>query len=127
MSHLTQKDFAEVKAKLIEEKETLEKELGGIAKKNPHNSDDYNAQFEEYGNDESENASEVAEYGFNLSLEKTLEKSLKDVKAAIKRIEKSPEKFGICKYCQQPIDKKRLLARPTSSACITCKTKLKAL
>ena len=31
---------------------------------------------------------------------------------------------GICKYCDQPIDEKRLRARPTSGACISCKKTL---
>ena len=122
---MNKKDLKEIKAKLEAEKEQLEKELLKFAKKNPKNSDDYIAEFKNLGDDETENASEVDKYSLNLSLEKTLEKSLRDVKKSLSRIDK--DDYGICKYCQQPINVKRLKARPTSGACIACKTKLKSL
>jgi RNA polymerase-binding protein DksA len=122
---LTKKEKDEIKKHLLVEKEVLIAELSKIAKVNPHNPDDYEATFEDYGDDETDNTSEVVKYGLNLTLEKTLEKSLKDVNKSLDRIEK--DEYGTCKYCEQPIEQKRLLARPTSSACITCKTKLKSL
>lgn len=115
----------EIKDKLTKEKELLEDELLKIATKNPHQPDDWNAKFIEEGTDEDTSADEYIKYDINQSLEKTLEKSLEDVNKALDRIKK--EQYGICKYCKQPIDPKRLLARPTSSACINCKTKLKSL
>jgi len=122
---MNKKDLAEIKSELLTEKKRLEAELEKFAKKNPHNPEDYDAQFEEIGDDEEDSTSEVVEYGFNLTLEKTLEKSLKDVNKSLERIEKGD--YGICKYCKQEIDPKRLKARPTSSACISCKTKLKSM
>lgn len=122
---MNKKDLAEIKQLLLTQRAQLEAELLKIAKKNPHNPDDYEAQFEEYGDDETDNTSEVVKFGLNLTLEKTLEKSLKDVKKALDRIAKN--EYGFCKYCQQKIDAKRLKARPTSSACVSCKTKLKSL
>lgn len=122
---MNKKDLLEIKSLLLEEKQNLEAELSKFAKKNPHNPDDYEAQFEEMGNDESESTSEVVEFGLNLTLEKTLEKSLRDVNKALERIDNGT--YGSCKYCNREIDVKRLKARPTSGACIACKTKLKAL
>lgn len=122
---MNKKELESIKNKLEEEKIHLEQELKKIANKNPHNPDDWKAKFEETGDDESDSASEVVKFGLNLTLEKTLEKSLKDVKKALERIDKND--YGICKYCKQEINPKRLLARPTSSACIPCKTKLKSL
>ena len=122
---MNKKDLAEIKKILEKEKADLEAELAKFTKKNPHNPENYEAQFEEVGNDESENSSEVAQYGFNLSLEKTLEKSLRDVNKSLERVEKN--NYGLCQYCKQEIDIKRLKARPTSSACVSCKTKLKSL
>jgi DnaK suppressor protein len=118
-------ELAAIKKKLEDERDNLETELEKIAKKNPHNPEDYEATFEEYGDDESDNTSEVVKFGLNLTLEKTLEKALKDVNKALNRISKGD--YGTCKYCNQEINPKRLLARPTSSACISCKTKLKSL
>lgn len=108
-----------VKQKLLEEKEKLTNELTQFATKNPHNTTDYNAKFPELGDKEDESAAEVATYSDNLTLERELESALRDVSGALARIEKGT--YGICKYCEKPIDERRLRARPTSSACIDCK------
>ena len=107
------------------EKAKLESALEDIAKKNPKNNLDYVAEFHDVGDDETDNVSEVEQYSIDLSLEQTLEKSLRDVQSALKRLEAG--KYGLCKYCQEPIDVKRLKARPTSTSCVACKTRLKSL
>src|SRR3990167_711616 len=94
--------LAEIKAKLLEEKERLENELPKFTKKNPHIADDFDATFPDYGNEEDDNAREVAQYTANKPLEMTLERTLRDVNKALERIEKGS--YGICKYCQQPIE-----------------------
>jgi DnaK suppressor protein len=122
---MNKKDLEEIKQSLLDEKKNLEEELSKFAKKNPSNPEDYETQFEDIGTDETDSSSEVASYGLNLTLEKTLEKSLRDVNKALERIGK--KNYGICQYCKQEIDVKRLKARPTSNACVACKTKLKSL
>lgn len=113
-------DFLEkIKLDLLEQKTKLEKELGKFTKKSQHVADDFDTEFPEYGDKEDENAAEVAEYINNLPVEEGLEKTLRDVNKSLERIEKG--KYGICKYCGKPIDEKRLMARPTSSACVDCK------
>jgi len=107
---------------LVQEKTRLEAELKKIAKKNSHDSEDYDATFPEYGDKEDENAQEVAAYTANKPLELSLEKDLRDADKALERLDKGT--YGICKYCEKPIAEKRLLARPTSSACIECKKTL---
>lgn len=114
--------LALIKQKLEDEKERLNKELGAVAKKNPLTTNDYQAVFPEYGDEEDDNAREVAEYTANKPLEISLEKTLRDIDKALDRIDKGV--YGICKYCDKPIDEKRLLARPTSSACVSCKKTL---
>lgn len=114
--------IAKIKAQLVEEEKRLTRELAQFAERNIHNADDFNAKFPQFGDKQDENASEVATYSDELGLERALEKELRDVKDALKNIE--DEKYGICKYCHKPIDEKRLLARPTSSACINCKKQL---
>lgn len=111
-----------IKETLSEEKDKLEKQLAQFASKNVHNADDYDANFPEFGDKEEDNAVEVAQYSDNLTLERSLESSLRDVKKAIESLEKGG--YGICKYCKKPIDERRLLARPTSSSCIDCKKQL---
>jgi DnaK suppressor protein len=104
-----------IEALLLEEKVKLEKEVAKYTKKN---TDDEGA-FPDYGDKEDENAAEVAEYVVNLSLEENLEKSLRDAIQSLDRLKRGV--YGICKYCQNPIEEKRLLARPTSSSCMSCK------
>lgn len=108
-----------VKTLLLEEKAKLEKELAKFSKKKPNSNDDFDTTFPDYGDKEDENAAEVADYVVNLSLEENLEKSLRDTNKSLERLEKN--EYGICKYCHKPIEEKRLLARLTSSSCMSCK------
>lgn len=112
----------DIKKQLEGEKKRLEDALLSFASKNTANPDDYNASFPEFGDKDEDNASEVATYTDNLTLERTLEASLRDVKSSLKRIGEGT--YGVCKYCKKNIDEKRLIARPTSSACVECKKQL---
>lgn len=122
-SKVDSKLVEEVKDILLEKKEKLEKELGQFARTNVHNSEDFQTNFPDYGEKDDENSAEVAVFSDNLSLEHSLEKSLRDVKKALKLIEDG--EYGLCKYCKQTIDPNRLKARPASTSCMTCKTRLK--
>lgn len=114
---------AEMKALLLEEKTKLETELSRFSHRNPKaTEEDFDVNFPNLGDKEDENASEVATYTDNLSLEDELVKQLRDVISALKMVEAG--KYGVCKYCQQPIAEARLRARPTSSSCIDCKKTL---
>jgi len=118
-SHFTAEFILQVKEILLKEKVRLENDLAGFTRKNPKVAGDYNSDFPDYGDKEDENAAEVAEYAASLPLEDNLEKGLRDVNKALDNISK--DTFGVCKYCKKPIEEKRLLARPTSSACVACK------
>ena len=111
-----------IRRQLEEEREKLKKELEQFTKKNPHLSGEYDTTFPEYGDKEDENAQEIAEYATNKPLEETLERMLRDVNKALLRLDN--DNYGVCKYCDKLIDEKRLLARPTSSACVSCKKAL---
>lgn len=114
--------LGKIKQDLEKEKERLEKELGIFATKNPNVEDDYDATYPEYGDKNDDNAQEVERYTVRKPLEITLEKTLRDVKNALQRI--ADGTYGICKYCEEPMGDKRLQARPTSSACVSCKKTL---
>ncbi len=111
-----------IEAQLVQDKKKLERELGQFSKKNAHNPEDYNATFPQIGDKEEDNATEVAQYSDNLTLERTLEASLRDTNKALESIKKGT--YGVCKYCKKPIDPKRLLARATSASCVECKKQL---
>ncbi len=115
--------LAKMKEKLDADKTRLEDELSKFAHRNTKSSDtDFEADFPNIGDKEDENASEVAQFSDNLSLEDELEKALRDVEAALELY--NEDKYGVCKYCQQDIDERRLEARPTSTSCIQCKKTL---
>jgi DnaK suppressor protein len=99
---------------LLQEKAKFEKELANFNGKDGNEN-----TFPEYGDSEEDNAREVADYETNLSIEQGLTRSHRDAVAALKRLEKGD--YGVCRYCKKPIEEKRLLIRPTSSACVQCK------
>jgi len=114
---LEQKILDELKGKLVEEKTKLENDLQRIA--NPTGTPgDYETKFEDLGTDSDENATEVEEYADKLALENDLEKQLKDVLDALKRMEDGS--YGFCENCQQDIDIDRLRAYPAARTCIKC-------
>lgn len=122
---LTSQFIADMKKKLEEEREQLQKQLQAIAKKEERaDGEDFTANFPSYGDKDDENAAEVAQYTDNLSLEATLERMLSDVEGALKRIMDGA--YGTCRYCGNEIDERRLAVRPSSSSCVACKQKLKA-
>ncbi len=108
-----------IKDELVDRKEKIEKELSKFTDGDSETSD---TKFPQFGDKEDENAAEVAAYSDSLSLEESLQGSLRDIDKALEKIETN--KYGICKYCNEEIDEKRLLARPASSACISCKNRL---
>jgi len=111
-----------IKKDLLARKEQIEKELASFTKKDEFVKDNYRSEFPDFGDKEDENAEEIAQYTDNLSIEYSLEKTLRDIKKALDRIEDGS--YGKCAYCGQEIAEERLLARPTSNACVECKEKL---
>lgn len=108
-------DFLDkVRALLLEEKTKIENEL--------NNNPDSAGQFPEYGDNMEDNAQEVTDYLSNKPVEMSLEKTLRDIKTSLQRLDDG--RYGVCKYCDNPIQENRLLARPTSSSCVSCKKTL---
>lgn len=107
------------KSDLEKRRDELLRELNADAVQVTDNN--YDAKFVDYGDKDDENASEVANFEKNLSLEKTLEVSLFNVNKAMKKIEQS--NYGICERCSQPISPERLVAFPSATSCMDCKQK----
>jgi len=114
----------EIKQGLIKRKEQINKDLAEISSAGKKG-EEKKVKFPDFGDKTDENAQEIGEYSTNLATEKVLESSLRDIDNALKRIEDNT--YGTCKYCKEPIGKKRLLARPVASACVKCKTKLQSM
>ncbi len=118
---MDKKVINKIKKDLLQRKKEIEKELGAITKKDTPKGKRA-TKFTDLGSTNDDNAKEIDIYATNLSVSKVLEKDLKDIDKTLKLIENN--KYGICKYCNEEIGEKRLLARPASSACISCKNKL---
>ena len=118
MEKLEQKILDELKAKLLEEKSALEKELSDIAK--PTGTPGvYETKHDEIGEGADDNASEMEEYSDNFALENNLEKQLKEVSDALARMENGT--YGACDNCGTQLSLDRLRAYPAARKCIQCK------
>lgn len=117
---MTNEQLEHFKNRLLEEQERLNQELTNFGKEDPANPGRFEATYPESGsNSDDDNAMEIAEFVDDATIEARIESELRDVEAALKALENNA--YGICKYCHQEIDEKRLEARPASSSCIRCK------
>ncbi len=114
-----------LKKKLEAEEQRLLGELGNIIGNEARDPDaTVQPPFPQFGSKDDENAAEVATFSDALSLQRKIEESLQDVRRAVERMKNN--QYGLCRYCGEVIDERRLLARPESSSCISCKEKLKS-
>lgn len=111
----------DLKSKLNEEKERIEKELSEFATKDPKVKGDWDAKFPSYGDhrsEQDENADEVEEFEADVAIEHTLELRLKDVNDALEKMEKG--NYGKCEECGGDINPERLKANPEARTCMNC-------
>lgn len=112
--------------KLEKTKSDLESELEKIAEKDEKTEGDWDAKFPQFDREESGSgalekaADEVEEYNTRLSLEHNLELRLKDVNAALEKIQSGS--YGKCKNCQKEINPERLAIYPEARMCSDCET-----
>ena len=122
-SVLDKATLGQIKDELLKQKHQILKDLNTLSRKDSHEVDDRTSKFPEYGDKPDENAQEISDYSSVVVTEKILENELEDINKALEKIAKGTYD-GICKYCKKPINIKRLLARPTASSCVDCKTEL---
>lgn len=116
-SLLDQKTIVELKDKLLEEKKRLEEELAAVGEKHKGGAgNQWQARYENVGDDWDENAYEVADFATKVSLESTLEESLNAVTAALDRIETN--NYGWCEVDKKPIPPERLRVNPEATTCL---------
>lgn len=112
---MNKKDIERFKNKLVMEQKVLEEELGGIGQKNPSNPNEWQATaggMEVDSADENEVADKLEEMEDNNGIIVQLDNQLKEVKAALERIEAG--KYGLCETCGEPIEVERLEANPAA-------------
>lgn len=115
MSHTSihkPKFVAEMQAKLLAEKASLEQELAALGKGKGL---DKHAAFPDYGRNDEENATEVADYQASESAAETLEERLIGVTAALERIHEGT--YGVTAEGES-IPEDRLRANPAATTII---------
>ena len=123
---MDQKLIQELKERLKEDKEGIEKQLETIAKKDPNLENDWDSKFPkiqgEFGGAALETgADEVEAYGNRLPVEYALELKLRDINIALEKIEKG--EYGKCEKCGKDIDEKRIAVYPAARICMDCQGK----
>lgn len=114
---MNQELINELKAKLQEQKKSLQKELETFAVKDNVPKGDWETKYPNRDEgDTIEEADEVQEYDNKLSLEYSLELKLKDVNEALDKI--ANEKYGLCEKCGKKIEEERLRAAPEARFCM---------
>ncbi len=74
--------------------------------------------------DINDQATLESERNFELNIKDRERTLVRDVEEALQRI--SEGTYGICQSCDEPINVKRLFARPTASYCIACQAEIEA-
>lgn len=98
------------------QKENLSKELERVE-----------AQYEltkkmpDYGDSIDDNAQEEEDFEEGLVLQNNLKNLIKEIKAALKRIENGA--YGVCEVCGEKIETGRLKALASVSKCVSCSNK----
>jgi DnaK suppressor protein len=108
-------DFADVRARLEEERATLRNDIAGLIADNQAPQDDAGI-----GNHIADDATEVFDRERDLALRSNAQDLLTQVEAAIGRIDDG--RYGTCARCGQPIAPDRLEALPYAIYCITCQS-----
>lgn len=106
------------KTKLEEEKKKLEESLAGVGQINPNNPSDWEGKAEnidEESIDPNDVADNIEEYESNTAITSELEIRLKNINAALLRIEEGT--YGVCRVCGKEIESDRLEANPAAETC----------
>jgi RNA polymerase-binding transcription factor DksA len=117
---MDRKAIEEVKKRLIQERERIKKQLEAMTEEREFNKDKIQVKWKDIGNKDEDNATELADYQDQISLERNLEISLEKIEKAIKIIDKG--NYGKCEKCGKEIEKARLEAYPEATLCLTCKS-----
>jgi RNA polymerase-binding transcription factor DksA len=106
----------ENKAKLLAERKRLESIFKHDDVVDTEIPGGHRPKFNEVGSEEGENASEVEQFGNDLSVTENLGERLVKVKAALERIEDGT--YGKCSVGGEEIEEARMQAEPAADTCV---------
>lgn len=113
---MTETNIEELKNLLLEEKASLEKELGHIAAKDPHAEGEWEPVPGEPDTsvaDKNDVADRLEDFGERQSTENTLEERYHQVQKALQKIEEGT--YGVCEVSGEEIPLERLKANPAAT------------
>ncbi len=105
--------FAQIRQILEAQRTQILKEAGRVVESGINNAN-------ELFPDPTDMATREELEAFSLRLKEREKNLLRKIDLALDRLEDG--RFGICEACDQPIEERRLLARPVTTLCIACKT-----
>jgi RNA polymerase-binding protein DksA len=114
------KNYAPLRAKLLEEHERVEELLRVEAERRSVLSD--TADQERYGNHPADEGGETFEKEKSLAIQGNLEVILGEVDHALHKLDNGT--YGRCDECGADIPYERLEVRPQATLCIHCKSKV---
>ena len=112
MKLMIKERISQLKARLLGDKDRLEKELEAVSP----------ANMEANPGDEEEQADEVEEMVGRVALAEVIRRRLRRVKSALSKMQNKT--YGICENCGKAIEEKLLEVDPESRYCRECKRKL---
>jgi len=117
---MDKKTIVKMEALLLKEHDRLKKEIESVAVKNPEGAEDsYEAVRPEYdGTSSDEDGAEETLYETNVALKGQLQEDLREIDAALARIERG--KYGVCEVCGKDIPEERLEALPEARGHLEC-------
>lgn len=113
-----------IETALKKERDLVEKELSRFARRDKRPKGDWDTQFPKSDSEAGEEAlledkaRGIEEYISLLPVEFILEKKLRDIEEALKKIK--GENYGICEGCKKEIGEDRLLVIPETKLCFEC-------
>ena len=75
--------------------------------------------------DEADIAENAIRNELKIALNENQRRNISALERALLRIKSG--NFGVCSECEEPISKKRLMARPESTLCIDCQKKMEKI
>ena len=108
--------------KLQEEKRQVQASLDRISKQNKESMENYHNDSSRYDNHPADIGTEVYMMEQDKGKENHLKNILWEIDESLENLRKG--KYGLCKTCDQPIDKERLELIPYLKTCVECSKEL---
>jgi len=117
----TEKDLKFFKNRLLEEREKAIKELGLFGKNFSNTQRDSSGDLSSYAFHMADLGTDAMEREKAFLFASQEGRLLYHIDEALRRLYKGGDTFGVCEYCGQKMDRRRLAIIPHARLCISCK------